>query len=323
MEFNYQPVRLDRINTGNTQFRISTGAASAELVASIGQVGLINPPILKEEIDGYNIVSGFKRIEACRQLKMAEVFARILDAGLEMDRCIQIAIADNSSHRALNIIEQSRAVELLSGYHAGLGQLVSAAESAGLSINPDMAAKLRKLAVMNDLLKTGLLNGAIALPVALQLHDMDDPAFCGTLAQLLIELGLSLNRQREICEWIVAICRRDGMTAAQLLSINAIKSRLQNGDLDRRQKAQAIRNELKKIRYPNMVRFERRFSDIVEKLNLPKGTWLTAPQHFESPIYSLKLDFQCGQDLADKVTEIENLAQSKLLDTLWRDREIS
>jgi ParB-like chromosome segregation protein Spo0J len=312
-------VPVERILTEDTMFKISTGAASAGLVESIRLIGLLNPPIIIACSGGFRIVSGFKRIAALRKLDKSSVPARLLDPATTLESCIRIAIIENSSQRQLNLIEQANAIGLLATFFTDSQQLADAACSAGLSINPGMAEKLKKLAGMEALLKTGILDGSIALPVAIQLQDMQDAAARKTIGALLKELGLSLNRQREMLEWIVSISRRDGISAAQLLMTEAIVKCMQDINMDRRQKGQLIRKCLKTRRYPTIQTYEKQFDRTVKKLKLAKGTFLTAPPHFESPSYSLRFEFRNYHELCQKLKEFEKIIQSGILKSLWDD----
>lgn len=319
MEFKLSTIPINRINAQDTRFKISTGAASAALVESVKYCGLINPPILLAINDGYSIVSGFKRIEAWRQTSKSGVFARIMDPEAPLERCIQIAISDNSQQRPLNLVEQAHAVELLSSLYPEDSKLPEAAHRVGLPINPAMAEKLRKLARMDQLLKSGVLDGSIALPVAIQLHDMSDSNASRALGTLIRELGLSLNRQRELLEWVVSICRREDISPGNLLAADEIDQCRQNNDLDRRQKAQLIRDYLKRRRFPTLVSHEHRFKQTVQKLRLANGTSLIAPPHFESPTYSLKFEFKNQKELSNKLQEMEKIVKSEIMLTFWDD----
>ena len=175
---------------------------------------------------------------------------------------------------------------------------------------------------LDPLLKSGVLDGAIALPVALQLHEWRDSAAVRALGTLLMELGLSLNRQREMLEWIVSICRRDDLTPLQLVMSKDIEKIRRNMELDRRQKAQIIRDYLKKRRYPTIADIEKRFSDIVRKLKLESGTSLIPPPHFESPTYSLKFEFNNQSEMSEKLKEFEQVVKSEKLAALWKVLEV-
>jgi hypothetical protein len=319
MEFEYRSVLVERILTEDTRFKISTGAVSADLVASIRHIGLLSPPILIASSDGFRIVSGFKRIAALRQLGINNAPARLLGPGTPVETCIRIAIIENSSQRSLNLVEQANAVKLLATFLSNSRQLSDATCSVGVSVNPGMVEKLRKLAAMEDTLKEGVLSGTIALPVAIQIQAMEDPAATQALGALLKELGLSLNRQREMLEWIASICRRDDISVSRLLAKEEIVSCVQDPNLDRRQKGQLIRKYLRTSRYPTIQSYEKRFNDIIKKLALSKGTFLTAPPNFESPSYGLRFEFSSYDELRRKLEEFEKKLESETLKSIWDD----
>jgi hypothetical protein len=319
MEFEQSSIPAERIIEEDTRFKVSTGTASAELVESIRSAGLVNDPILIAHSGGFRIVSGFKRIAALRQLGFTNISARLLPPGTPAENCIRIAIVDNSSQRSLNLVEQANAVRLLAEFLTNSQTLADAACSVGLSVNPGMVEKLKRLAGMEDALKAGVLDGSIALPVAIQLEEMRDPAAVQALGTLLKGLGLSLNRQRELLEWVVSICRRDDISVPQLLASPEIVHCLKDADMDRRRKGELIRKYLKTSRYPTIQAHEKRFDEIVKRLELAKGAFLTAPPHFENPAYSLRFEFSSPRDLRDKLKEFEKIINSNILEFLWGD----
>jgi hypothetical protein len=319
MEYKQDTVPVERILTEDTMFKISTGTASAELVASIRLVGLINPPIVIAYSDGFRIVSGFKRIAALQQMGIDHIPVRILDPATKTDCCIRIAIVENSTQRSLNLLEQAQVVALLATCYTDIHQLADAACATGLSVNADMAKKLSKVAVMAPLLKMGVLDGTIAMPVAILLHDMNDGEVASAIGTLLKELGLSLNRQRELLEWITAICRRDDITVSELLAAEEISRCVQDTNTDRRQRGLQIRNYLRTRRYPTIQHHENMFAGLVNKLKLKRGTLLMAPKYFESPVYSLKFEFKHEHELHQKLDEFKRIVKSGALQSLWDD----
>ena len=320
MEFRYQSVPLDSIHCEDIRFRITEHAVSTLLCQSIRQLGLINPPVLLDHAPGYRVICGFNRLEACRQLKKAEIQCRILDGDTPTDRCIFIAIADNACQRSLSLIEQARAVALLASCTPDVGDLIDKAITLGLAVNKELVGKLLQVNDMNDLLKTGIARGSVALPVALQLQSIHDASFLHELGTLLIELDLSLNRQREMLDWVVSICRRDHIDPSQLLSVGTIQSIRENQTIDRKEKGRQIRDTLRKMRFPAIAGHEQHFAELVARLRLNNGTHLIAPQHFESAIFSLKFDFRNRQELSDKLYEFDRLNKSDLIDALWESR---
>lgn len=318
MDFNYGTVDLNLIDTDDLFFRISTNALTSSLLISVKQVGILNPPIIISKSDGYRVVSGWRRIEACRQLGFDIIPVRLLDTSVDREGCIKLAICDNTFQRELNLVEQARAVRLISTIYHESEKIIELANALGLSINQDMLDKLMKLTQMDITIQSGLIDGSISLSVALSLYGMNDQKDALLIGLLLRELGLGLNRQREILDWMISICRWDGISAQKLLKEATIEQCRQNDQYDRRQKGQIIRDYLKKRRFPTIVQYENNFAQILRKLKLANGTHLIAPQHFESPSYTLKIDFKNRQELQKKCKEIDKMSQKNEIESLWR-----
>ena len=62
------------------------------LIDSIAKVGLINPILIDEQS---NLVAGFRRLEACKQLKMEEVEVRIVDFAGDQMKMLDVEVAEN------------------------------------------------------------------------------------------------------------------------------------------------------------------------------------------------------------------------------------
>jgi len=317
MEYKCQPVLSAQIADTDSSFRISTGNDSINLTDSIVRIGLIHPPILLTRGNDLIIVSGFARIAACKCLGYKEFPAQLLDEDTPVERCIEIAIIDNSSQRSLNLVEQARALKLLASIHKGHEAFLKAAKMVGLPVDLKMAEKLRQVSQMALPLQHGLVEGTIALPAALQLHNIQDDQVSDKLGALLRELGLSLNRQRELIDWVTAIACRDAVSILRVVDEGPVKQIRHDTNLDRRRKSQQIRNYLKKRRYPVISVFEREYVDKIKQLKLMKGTHLLPPSNFEGQSYSLRFDFQNHNDLIEKYEEFKRLVQSPIIKSLW------
>ncbi len=318
MKFKCQRVALNHVNSNNTTYKITTRDVADGLGNSIQAHGVINPPILKAQGAQFIIVAGFKRIDACRQIGLQEMRCHVLPPEADPEHCARIAIIDNATQRDLNLIEQANAISLLSRLHSTEDQLVLAARACGLSVNERMVQKLRNVGRMPAELRLGLLQGFIAFPVALQLYQIGDQRLIQAITNLLKELKMGLNRQREMVDWIVAILRRDGIGIDELLHSGDMFNIRMNSDLDHRQKAQGMRSLIKKKRFPAITQYERQYNKMVRALKLSKGTRLLAPPHFEGQTYSFQFDFQSYEELLIKHREFTNLVKSDQIKGLWK-----
>ncbi|MDP4979634.1 MAG: ParB/RepB/Spo0J family partition protein, partial [Desulfobacterales bacterium] len=64
MHFNEQSLSLESLHLRDAHYRITTSDAIDKLKNSIAALGVLDPPILRQKADGYQIVAGFRRIDA-------------------------------------------------------------------------------------------------------------------------------------------------------------------------------------------------------------------------------------------------------------------
>lgn len=310
MDFKYQRIKISEINLADASFQLSESGASPVLVHSIASIGLLNPPALLIKNGSYTIVSGFARVDACHKLGIAELIARVIKPDTPLKNCVQLAVLEKAFQKELNTVQQARAVHMLEGVCDGVEDLISVAKHLGLSVNQKIIEKLNIVNQMPACLRTGLSSGAIALPVALQLHNIKESDVLEELCQLFLELNLSLNRQRALLESLRAISKREQIGFKQLLAERPLQTIRQNILLDRRQKASQIRHYLKQRRSPSIALFESNYNELINKLRLKKGVRILAPANLEARTYSLKIDFDDIDEMKAMQREVQRILRS-------------
>jgi len=319
MRFKQKIVKLSLIDSNDDSFRITTQINIDHLMVSIDNVGVLNLPLLIEKNSGYKIVCGFRRIEACRRLDWTDVEARILDSDTKRLECIKYAITDNSLQRPLNLIEQSRSINMLYGFFKDVSALGKSLSVMGLPDNPSIIKKIKGLYHLPGFVQSGILSNTISLAMALELGRLQlEAGEC--LAKLFQTLTLSLNKQREILSLVKEISLREDISILKVLENDNLQKILTHKNLDRNQKIREIRIYLKQRRFPFITAAEKEFEKHVKKLKLGSGTKLIPPDNFEGTTYTLKLFFKNLIELKDRKASfdalIKNSSLNKILDRL-------
>ena len=319
MRFKQKIVKLSLIDSNDDSFCITTQINIDHLMDSIDNVGVLNLPLLIERKSGYKIVCGFRRIEACRRLGWTDLEAKILDSDTKRLECIKYAIADNSLQRPLNLIEQSRSINMLYGFFKDVSALGKSLSVMGLPDNPSIIKKIKGLYHLPGFVQSGILSNTISLAMALELGRLQlEAGEC--LAKLFQTLTLSLNKQREILSLLKEISLREDISIRKVLENDNLQKILTNKNLDRNQKIREIRIYLKQRRFPVITAAEKEFEKHVKKLKLGSGTKLIPPDNFEGTTYTLKLFFKNLIELKDRKASfdalIKNPSLNKILDRL-------
>jgi ParB family chromosome partitioning protein len=294
---------MSEIDDQDPTFRITTRTSFDDLSPSIDCLGLIHPPILKENPSGLIVVSGFRRIAACRALGWNRVPACVLASNRNLADAIRYAIADNALQRPLNLVEISRCVSLLAGIVRNDAELLSWATCLQLPRSLEALKKIQPLCRFPESIQKSVLAGTISLAMALELAAMDRD-MGAAFAHLFDNLRISLNKQREILQLIREIALREEVPLEPVFRDDALASILNDPDLDRSQQARMVRGYLRRRRYPNIAEAERRFAARVKELNLGQNLKLIPPKDFEGSGFIFELRFASLSELQDRLSQL-------------------
>lgn len=313
-----QLIPLSDIDPEDDRFRISTRRDSDDLQSSINRLGLLSAPQVLHQPSGFSLVSGFRRVAACRSLGWERIRASVLSSDTPLYVCACRAVGDNSTQRPLNLIETGRSLLLLERY-AMDGQIPAEDLAAlGLPSHREMTSRIKGLCRLPSTVQEGIIEGAIPFAMAVELAGMEAGLAVG-LAALFRELRISLNKQREIALLITEIARRETIPARQVLQ-EAQAMLLQIGDLDRNQKAGHLRKWLKQRRFPGLQAAEQNFQAARQRLNLGATLQVIPPRDFESIGLTLSATVATPEDIARVRAKLDELAEHPDFKTLLQSK---
>ena len=89
-------ILISKIDFDDDTYLLGSRIDSPLLLNSIKEIGLINPPILRDKNHVYQIISGYKRLKACKELGIEEVFSRVYKSGeISNEECLKIIFYEN------------------------------------------------------------------------------------------------------------------------------------------------------------------------------------------------------------------------------------
>ncbi len=316
MRFKLDTIPIGDIDLDDETYRITTDTAIDAMKTSIESIGLINPPIVLKVNSNSIVLSGFRRIEACRNLGWGKISARILDFDSSLLARIKLAISENSLQRPLNLVEKSRALQLLFEVLSDDKQVTKEALALGLSVAPVLVAKLKGLCRYPKTLQAAVTSGAIPFKIACELARME-PHVQHCLTKLFCELKIGLNKQREILTLMTEIGHREHLSPAEIINDTKWVEILRDNDIDKTQKQQKIRQYLKQRRFPVLTQAETMFKLHRKKLKLGNHIDLLPPPYFEGNTYTFSIRFRTVSELNDRLRVLKkNLDNPSLKKTL-------
>jgi len=312
MQHKIEKIPFTEIDIADETYCITTDHSTDDLEASIQRVGLLNPPVLRKKASGYAPVSGFRRIRACLKLGWESVDSRVLDEKISDIQCVTIAICENSMQRILNLIETSRALNMLSAHVADVSTRLRITSDLGLPDNLRYMGKVEKLSRLPMDVQDAVADESISLSMALALERIA-PTDATILCDLFCDLKIGLNKQQEIFTRIKEISAREDISINTLLNGSDFNSIRTNPDFDRTRKREAIRNYLKHRRYPNITKSASRFEAHKQRLNLSRSIKFEPPPYFEGKDYTFKIQFSNLSELKAHTATLCDLVDNPIL----------
>jgi ParB family chromosome partitioning protein len=300
-------IPLAEIDPADERLRITTRRRGEELGPSLRRLGLLAAPLVLAGERGFLLVSGFRRVEACRRLGWETIPARVLPAHTPMYACALLAVAENALQRPLNLIETSRALVLLD-QHASAGEIPPEdAALLGLPTHAAMAAKLKTLCRMPAEVQEAVLEDALSFAMAYELGRMPSETAVA-FARLFRRLKTGLNKQREIVTLVSEIASREGIGSPAVLSDPALAWVQETEELDRSEKTRQLRRRLRQRRFPALIAAENHFQALRQRLRLGESLQLTPPRDFEGTRFTLTLSFEDLEEVGRLRAKLDELA---------------
>ncbi len=102
----FDEIKINRTHLSKQSLRADLGNLD-ELMSSIDKVGLLQPIVVRPVIDGYEVVAGNRRFEACRKLSWIKIPCHIVE--MDDKEAFEISLVENVQRNMLNPIEEANA----------------------------------------------------------------------------------------------------------------------------------------------------------------------------------------------------------------------
>jgi len=262
---------------------------------SIGQVGLLQPIIIREKSGGAGcqVVCGFKRLTACEQLGLKEIEAfSYQESALGDLEGFHMTLHENLTTRGLNLIEKSMVIDKLIHQFGVSKEPIARDYLPMLGLQPSLRilGVVCQLVLLLDEIKRYIVEEKVSLENAFQFLEfsLEDQAEIG---RLVSKLKLGQNKLKEALTFLREVSLRDGLTVRDLVQgeIEAVTSDI---TLSKLQKTHRVRRQLREMRYPQLMELEKEFREKQRGLGLSPGISLNPPPYFEGETFKLEFGFK-------------------------------
>jgi hypothetical protein len=130
------------------------------------------------------------------------------------------------------------------------------------------------------------------------------------------ELQLGENHLRDFVDWLEEILAREGGTIQEILSRDEIRQPLE-AKLSRNDKLKAVKDTLRRIRYPRLSRLEAELRAAVKALDLGNRIQVSFPPSLEGEEIRVELKAGNLQELTDNLHRLQQRVEDGSLQRLF------
>lgn len=188
-------IEVSKISANPNQPRkVFTEDSIIKLADSIRQYGIIQPITVRKIGEGYEIISGERRLRAAKELKMERVPCIVRDISEETSA--EIAIIENLIREDLNIFEQAQAIETLIDTY----NLTQEEIAKRLSNSQSFVANKLRLLRLSSAERELILKNNLTERHARALLRVYDTSLREKLLKEIVEQGLNVGKSEELIE---------------------------------------------------------------------------------------------------------------------------
>jgi len=272
-----------------------------DLVASVRDYGILQPPLLLCDEDGtLFVLSGLRRLQALRQTGGEKMLCRVVAEGMEKRALFSLILAEHLWHAPLTVIEKAFFFAL-AGRFFPPDRLV---EFCPLLALPPQTREVTKLLAFVDLPREILRAahyGQLSAATVYTLTTLSEGERWAVFS-CLTQLHLGDNKQKRFLHLLAEARDLRQQTLATILQLPEIVDILSGQHMNAPQKGQRILDALAAFAAPDSSEAERRFRQWESALVLPAGAHIEHSPAFESDALRLILPF----------------AGQKALENFWR-----
>ena len=191
LKFEELPTTAIRPNTRQPR-RSFPEAGIKELAASIREVGILQPLVVRSTADGFELIAGERRLRAAREAELDRVPVLIRQAG--ENESMELALVENLQREDLNPLETAAAYQaLMEGFGLSKEQLANRLGKSRAAVSNTL-----RLAQLPERIRTLLEEGKLTEGHARALLGLETEEQMVHLAQRIQDERLSVRKTEEL-----------------------------------------------------------------------------------------------------------------------------
>lgn len=310
----FEAVQLTALDFSDKTFSIGPSDDYTGIQSSIKELGVINPPSLRRNADKYQIICGWKRIKACKQLGYDEISFSVYEMDeLSDEDCLKFVFYENQ--RRLNDIDKAEVIFKFK-YICGLSDndlIQKVLPMIGIRPMRRNLERYMTLAGVEGEIKDAYYKEKISIDQVVSLSELEGNQRLDVLRRILLRFKYNNNETRETIRDLMTIMSRDNVSIGNIIDLISDEIGSSGGKNE-------FRHVLRRLRYPTLSKVEEKYKACLSGLHLPKEISIHHSPFFEGNDLEIRLRFRASDRLSELLSHLSSVVDDtdieKLLNTV-------
>ncbi len=312
-----EQLTLKNISLEDERFRTSYHFSLEKLKLSFKEVGLLHPPFVTRRNKRFILVSGWKRVLACRELSFSTVPVYVIEEEDELQTFL-IAFYENLSMRGFDLLEKAEILSRLKKFGEDETKIIR--HYLPLLDIPQTLSYLDSYLAFSEFeseVKNAAHEKNMTFPV-LKLFSEFTHEEQRLLLPYLLPLGQ--NKRKEILEDLIEVSKRNDIPLKNLILSEEIQAIQGNDALSPLQKADNIRLLLRKQRYPVFSSWRDSFDSLLRRMRWPEGISVEPSPFFEDENFIVTFTFEDHAQFKSHLDKLGELSSKEEFVQIFKRR---
>ncbi|OGP56809.1 MAG: hypothetical protein A2162_09680 [Deltaproteobacteria bacterium RBG_13_52_11b] len=308
-----QQVPLQQIDVSDETFSVNFMPDLEKLRSSIKEIGLIEPVVLKEKSQGYQIVTGFRRIWLALESGIPTIEARVFgEKEVDDIRLLSISLHENATGRGFNTVETALALDkLIHRFQISSSTVIKTfLPLFSLETNEKILNTYLSLARMEEDVKRYVVQEKVSRTNIRRFSSLT-PEDRTAVLSLVSSLKLGENSLRETLTLLEEISPREHRSIRKTVDLPDIQAILSHDEFTPSQRTERVKKVLMNLRYPRMHRLEETFDEKRKALHLPAGLSVHHHPYFEGRGLRIELRFETLEEYRSLLASLSTLSEKE------------
>ncbi len=270
-----------------------------DLERSVREHGIINPVTAAETEKGFQLICGNRRLASAKKIGIGLVPAMVIRKNrISTNQLFDLAYSENVSSRKFNLVEAGGIISMLvKKFGMKPGEILSRYHSViDFRSGRDGLERLMSIYMLEDKIKTFVVKWNLTVSTFSRMLDFDE-SDRESVFENVDRLQLHGGKLKQFLELIFEVHRRDGISAANILTESGFLEILENDKITTSQKQAKLIKYLSGRRYPELSERARTFLKIASEMEGLKNASFSPPLNFEGSRLFAKISFRSVEDL--------------------------